>query len=144
MCLHQVYVPCPDQKHHSDRPQPKPSSGDHPLHHRDPHLGRPEWQLCVWVSLCLVATNMQMWRLHGNQSDSFEFGIAVRTAWFANCAHSFKLSFPIPAFDQMHHWRSTSASMLVVDFCYSCLISWRCVNRKKNFWKLLPPVFEKT
>lgn len=40
--LYQVYVPRLDKKHNSNRSQQEPSGGDHPLDHRDPHLGGPE------------------------------------------------------------------------------------------------------
>lgn len=45
----QVSVPRFDQKHYSHRTEPEPAGGDHPFHHRDPDLGRSEWQLCIWV-----------------------------------------------------------------------------------------------
>lgn len=56
----QVHVSCLDEKHHCDRPQPQSSRGDDPLYHRDSNLGRPEWQLCIWVSLNCISNNMWM------------------------------------------------------------------------------------
>ena len=38
----QVPVPRVDQEHHRHRAEQEPTGGDHPVHHRDPHLGGPE------------------------------------------------------------------------------------------------------
>ena len=92
--LHQVHVPRPDQEHNSDRQQSKPPRGDHTLHHRDPHLGRPEWQLRVRVSSSQRPINYRC-NVHVVQSSSMCL-LAVESVFtsarFPYRAHSFKTS----------------------------------------------------